>query len=132
MKHLQQQGKSQSFFNCVSFCLIPNFLNNACLFIAGFFIHYGSIPYLILFVVCQVSMCTSQREAALCFILLINTKAFNISFLHRRAFETSLCLIPGVCETLSTFSASLPFFRFPFSVFWVCLQLKRLHRTVFL
>lgn len=106
---------SQILWDCLSFKV-------------DFFIHYGSIPYLILFVLCQVSMCTSQRKAALCFIPLINTKALNISSPLRKGLW-DVTVFNTRCLRNSLHSQSLSFA--PLSAVWVCLQLRRLRRNVF-
>lgn len=72
---------------------------------------------MILFVLCQVSMCTSQREAALCFIPLINTKAFNILSALPKALRDVTVFNTRCLQNSLHFLASslpLPFLSFGF------------------
>lgn len=64
---------------------------------------------------CAKCQCAQvKRKAALCFILLINTTALNISSPPTKGPRRRHCLTPGVCRASRTPSPSLPA-----SVVWV-------------
>lgn len=77
-------------------------------FAPPFFIHNGSIPYLILFVLCQVSMCTSQKESSPLFHP-VNKHCGLEYFISSqpKGPRRRHCLTPGVCRASASHSLAV-------------------------